>query len=274
MLKSAIYSGGKQQSALPANDRGVCYGDGLFTTVRIQAGERVLWSLHWQRLIDGCVRLGISPDTQWPEQIAAFCQGVAYGVLRIQITRGAGGRGYQWPVPAQPSLILTLHELSDTSHNAQHGIRLGDTALRLAQQPRLAGLKHSNRLEQVLLRQELAEQPDCQEALVLDTQDQVIEGVFSNLFCFRDGQWLTPELSQSGVAGVLREFLLAHWQAQGIPVSVCSLRREDLLHAEEICLGNSLNGLWPVCHWAGRSWQIGAQTRQSQHDLAAWYPMA
>lgn len=271
MLKQALWAGDHPLPQLPSNDRSFCYGDGLFTSVRIVRGERVWWDAHWRRLSDGAERLQIPLSTGWQACIDDFCEGIAEGVLRVHISRGAGGRGYQWPEPMQPILVLTLHALPVPQPWSQQGIRLADTQLRLAEQPRLAGIKHANRLEQVLLRAELAAQPDCQEALVLDASGRVLEGVFSNLFFYADGAWHTPSVQRCGVNGVLRQTLMAYWQQQGVPVRDGDYYADDLLRAEEICVGNSLNGLWPVCAWRERTWQIGAQTRQSQAYLATWY---
>ena len=270
-----LWLGTKPVTAPAADDRGLAYGDGLFETLRVAAGRAVLADAHWARLADGCRRLGIPAQAFWREALTDFLQGRGDGVVRIQVTRGSGGRGYLPPPDCQPLTVMSWHAAPvwPASH-ACDGVSAGSGELRLACQPALAGLKHLNRLEQVLLRQELARQPDCAELVVSDSEGRLVEGVFSNLFLVRDGALRTPALTRCGVAGVLRGALLAACAAQGLAATEADLTQDDLANADEAFFCNSVYGIWPLRQWHERSWRPGPITRQCQAMIAPWFAEA
>lgn len=267
---------GEQPVAAPApDDRGLAYGDGLFETLRVIAGRPVLAAAHWDRLEAGCGCLGIPVQRFWRAALADFLQGRGDGIVRIQITRGSGGRGYLPPADCHPLTIMSWHAAPvwPESH-ARDGIAAGTGLLRLACQPALAGLKHLNRLEQVLLREELGRLPDCAELVVRDGEGRLVEGVFSNLFFVRGGVLCTPALTRCGVAGVLRSALLAACAAQGLAVETGDYTSADLADADEAFFCNSVYGIWPLRQWHERSWRPGAVTRQCQAMIAPWFAEA
>ncbi|PQA50898.1 aminodeoxychorismate lyase [Amnimonas aquatica] len=267
-----IWQGERPVAQVGANDRGLAYGDGLFETVRVTAGRPVLMEQHWVRLSAGCQRLGIPELAFWRQACGDFLAGRGDGVLKLLVTRGGGGRGYLAPTDPQPTLLLSWHELPPVPAAwTQDGIAVGDCGLGLARQPALAGIKHLNRLEQVLLRRELAQQPGCAEALVCDSEGWVVEGVASNVFVARDGVWHTPDLAACGVRGVLRDALLDALLEHEIDVRVAPLRPADCRAADEWFFCNSVNGIWPVARWRDRTWRPGPMTRQCQAIIAPWF---
>ncbi len=293
-LPVSVWRGTEQLDAIASDDRSLRYGDGLFETIRVLAGRPVLMEQHWARLSVGCERLGLPDESIWRTHVASFLANRHDGILRIQVSAGSGGRGYARPSTCQPVLILHwFDEPMSPSDWAEKGICIAEASLRLAEQPALAGIKHSNRLEQVLLRQELSTMPECQEAVVYDQSGRVIEGVFSNLFFVRDGQLHTPSLGRCGVRGVLRDALLDACVEHGIIAKVGDFTRDDLLSADAIFFVNSVNGLWPVRRWLSgqeqlisaslsnansashdKAWRIDAITRQCQDIIAPWFANA
>lgn len=288
-----IWRGDEHLDAIASDDRCLRYGDGLFETVRVLAGRPVLMAEHWARLSIGCERLGLKDDPRWRTQVGDFLQHRHNGIVRIQVSAGSGGRGYARPAQMRPVLILHwFDEPMPPRAWAERGISMGETHLRLAEQPALTGIKHSNRLEQVLLRRELSAMAACQEALVYDQAGRVIEGVFSNVFFVRNSQLHTPALARCGVSGVLRDALLKALAEREIPVLIADFSRADLLRAEAIFFVNSVNGLWPVRHWPtgaaegasladcavqashDKTWRIDAITRQCQDIIAPWFTNA
>ena len=127
----------------------------------------------------------------------------------------------------------------------------------------LAGLKHLNRLEQVLARAEWQDTAYA-EGLLCDTSGRVIEGVFSNLFLIKDGELITPDLSRCGVAGVMRAEILQQAQSLGISQTVRDVSYAELVAADEVFVCNSLYGIWPVCALATHDWPVGPLTRKLQ----------
>ena len=267
-----IWQGLARIDSVRADDRGLAYGDGLFETVRVISGRPVLMERHWARLSAGCVRLGLPDLAFWREALDEFLAGRGDGLVKLQVTRGSGGRGYLPPFEPEPVFILSWHALPDyPPQHAREGIVAGLCQLELAIQPALAGIKHLNRLEQVLLRRELVAQPGCAEAVVCDSEGRVVEGVFSNIFLVRDGVLITPDLARCGVRGVLRDALLDAAAEAGMPAQVGEVGLADCGAADEWFFCNSVYGIWPVRRWGERAWRPGPMTRQCQAIISAWF---
>ncbi len=256
---------GQPADTLAVKNRGLAYGDGLFETIAVKGGHPVLLARHLQRLLHGAARLAINLDAGLVEaELQAGAAQLGDGVLKLIITRGDSQRGYAAD-PAAPARRL-LQGNPPAAYPAAHGeqgVRLFDCQTRLAEQPLLAGLKHLNRLEQVLARAEWRS-PDYAEGLMRDVSGRLIEGVYSNLFLVREGQLLTADLGRCGVAGVMRAELLAQAAALGLPVQVRDLWLDDLHQADEVFVCNSVYGIWPVRAFASLNWSAGPLTRKLQ----------
>ncbi len=232
---------------LRADDRGLLYGDGLFTTLAVIRQQPQYWQQHWQRLEQGCQRLHIPVPDQHSlqQQLAQTCATLPdQAIVKIIITRGSGGRGYRPPDDPQPNILISQHPWHSYP-DIQQGVNVRLCQTRLAQQALLAGIKHLNRLENVLARSEW-NTPDIAEGLMLDNQGNLIEGTMSNLFFVKRGVLCTPDLQQCGVAGVMRGLILAHAQAAQQPCQITQFSLEDLYAAEEVFLSNSVIGIWSV----------------------------
>ncbi|MDD0843270.1 aminodeoxychorismate lyase [Pseudomonas sp. Gutcm_11s] len=256
---------GRPATDLPLGDRGLAYGDGLFETIAVRGGRAKLLPRHLARLSEGLRRLSIDLDLPALEaELQAFFAELGEGVAKLMITRGEGLRGYAQPQPASPRRILLGNPLpSYAAENAEQGVRLFPCTTRLAEQPLLAGLKHLNRLEQVLARGEWQDTAFA-EGLMCDVSGRVVEGVFSNLFLVKGGALLTADLSRCGVAGVMRAEVLAQAERLGLVCEVRDLGLDELYAADEVFLCNSLYGIWPVRELQEHHWPVGALTRKLQ----------
>ena len=255
---------GAATDVIAVADRGVQYGDGLFETIKITAGAAEFWDRHLARLAFGCGRLAIpAPDNGLLRREAMqLCEGAANGVLKIIVTRGQGGRGYCPPEPVTPSRIVALYPAPDHPESwAREGVRLHICETRLADQPRLAGLKHLNRLEQILARSEWSD-ADTAEGLMCDYSDAVIEGTMSNLFLVRNGALHTPDLTRCGVAGIMRAVILEIARNLGFEIEVRRIERSDLDEADEVFVTNSVIGIWPVRAIENRKLRPGSVTAE------------
>ena len=175
-----------------------------------------------------------------------------------------GLRGYAAQLGAQPRRILQGNPPAVyPSAHAQHGVRLFPCTTRLAEQPLLAGLKHLNRLEQVIARAEWQDSEHV-EGLMLDQAGRVVEGVYSNIFLVRDGGLITPDLKRCGVAGVMRAEILFQAESLAIPTQIADISLEQLQWADEVFVCNSVYGVWPVRACAALSWPVGPLTRKLQ----------
>lgn len=265
-----VWLNGVPASGVAAEDRGLAYGDGLFETILVKAGQPRLFERHMQRLQQGCQRLGIPENLPlWREELLNFAAQMQEGVCKLILTRGSGPRGYAWPEPCHPRrLLIAAPAPAYPPERATQGVMLFPCTTRLAEQPLLAGLKHLNRLEQVLARAEWQDAAYA-EGLMRDVSGRVIEGVFSNLFIVRAGCLMTPELGRCGVAGVMRAEILDQAQQIGCAVRILDIPYADLLTADEVFLCNSVYGIWPVRSLHACVWPVGPITHQLQQRLAS-----
>lgn len=247
---------GERQNTLAVTDRATQFGDGCFTTARIAAGRVAFLSAHLNRLRVACERLFI-PFTQWEElagEMQQMAQAKGDGVLKVILSRGAGGRGYSGKTCQTPSRILSVSDTpSHYTHWRKDGIRLALSPVRLGCNPHLAGIKHLNRLEQVLIRSHL-EQTDADEALVLDSDGWITECCAANLFWRKGNEVFTPILDRAGVAGIMRQQCLTLLADSPWRVSETRARPEALAEADEVIICNALMPLVPVNAFAERRW--------------------
>ncbi|HVA54483.1 MAG TPA: aminodeoxychorismate lyase [Gammaproteobacteria bacterium] len=263
---------GEPGDSIPVADRGLHYGDGLFETLAVKSGHIGLLDYHMERLHEGCRRLHLRlpAESVLRTELMSAASCPATAVLKLIVTRGTAGRGYQFTGDLQVNRILTRYAWPDyPAEFSNQGIHLRICDTHLGHNKRLAGIKHLNRLEQVLARAEWSEIDQIQEGLMLDEEGSVIEGTMSNVFAWLDhGVLATPDLRLCGVAGVMRRHLLEMAKQAGVALRVASLALTELMQAQEIFVCNSLIGVWPVAsigHW---KYSIGSMTRQAQRWAA------
>jgi 4-amino-4-deoxychorismate lyase len=258
---------GRAGAQLDPFDRGLHYGDGLFETIAVQAGRPRFLDWHFERLGAGAHRLGIElPDLGLLRAEIAEVAATPRSVVKVLLTRGSGARGYRPPREANPVRIVAGAGWPDwPADAATSGVRVQWCRTRLGRNAALAGLKHLNRLEQVLARAEWNDGA-WDEGLMCDDRDDVIAATQANLFARIDGYWVTPRLDECGVAGVMRR-AFRHWRAgQGEEVSERRLARVELASASTLLLTNALIGAWPVRELAGRALDIDPAAA----DFNAW----
>jgi 4-amino-4-deoxychorismate lyase len=259
---------GQEDGRIDPGDRGLNYGDGLFETIAVLEGRPRFLDWHLERLADGARRLGFPPQdaSLLRGEIAAVTFG-ARCIVKLIVTRGSGPRGYRPARSAVTRRIVVAWDWPEPPASAVAGARVGWCRTRLGRNPALAGLKHLNRLEQVLAR---AEWDDgvMDEGLMCDESGCVISGTQANLFARIAGRWVTSRLDQCGVAGVMRRAFSA-WQAeQGSPVEERELLRTDIELASALLLTNALAGAWPVSELEGRTVPVDADCARFNAWLA------
>jgi len=252
---------GQQADGVDARDRGLAYGDGVFRTLRTEAGAPLWWRDHFAKLAADSAALGLECPNETlllseVNQVAL----TGAGVVKIILTRGVGARGYA-PTPGQACtrIVMATPLPPHAQPGATDDIHARWCSLRLARQPRLAGIKHLNRLENVLARAEW-DDPTIGEGLLRDDSGAVISGVMSNLFWVRDGELFTPDLSACGVAGVARARLLRAAARRGLVVHVGRQLPDAILAADEVMLCNSLIGVRRVVRLDDRVWTAAGWT--------------
>lgn len=261
-----LWCGGERIAALDPLDRGFAYGDGLFETMLAHAGTLPWWPRHRRRLAAGAARLGIIMPA---DALLDAALGEALGrapdaVVKLILSRGSGARGYAPEAGARPTLAVSVAP-APTPSNAALAVDVLD--LRLGVQPALAGLKHLNRLEQVLGAREAAAR-GLDEGLMADADGRLIGGTRSNLFARVGGRWITPPVDRAGVAGCTRGLLLEAWPA----LAEGELRVDALPRLEALFLANAVRGILPAGRCGGRALDPAPGLLDARAALAASHP--
>ncbi|MCE2595250.1 aminodeoxychorismate lyase [Motilimonas cestriensis] len=242
-----LINGEPNRQISPA-DRGLAYGDGFFTTAKVVRGKVEFWRDHVERLMLASKKFAI----ELPSLLTLFSEvqtaiaGVELGCLKILITRGEGGRGYSGAGCENPTRIISV-----TPWPAQYqlwqrsGIALAPCQYQLGLNPQLAGYKTLNRLDQVLIKQEL-ESLDVDDVIVCDINGYVVESSAANVFWFEQGTLYTPDLSQAGVNGVMRKQVLRCAEQLEIPVNIVKFKLDQLAQVDSMFITNTLMGLVPI----------------------------
>lgn len=251
-------------------DRGFQYGDGLFETIEVLDGKPVFLSHHLQRLNAGCIKLKI-PNSNvqlLKDEIKLVCQNEKSAVLKIIITRGIGGRGYRFPEKVESTRAIGTFPYPEyPEHYANEGISTFFCKTRLGLNPELAGIKHLNRLEQIMARAEW-DNPDVQEGIMLDIYENVIEGTMTNLFYVKNCTVYTATLEFCGVAGIIRAVIKQLLIKNKVEFVEHRFNKAELLAADEVFVCNSIIGIWPVKQIENIRFKAGTLTKQLQNWLS------
>lgn len=236
------------QSGFASHDRAANYGDGVFSTLRLEQGRVALFERHCQRLLGDAGRIGLQVDEHiLRKAILAAADQYRDGVLKVLISAGTGGRGYARQQEPQVTVHISHHSWPEHYLTWQRqGVAVAVSEFQLGNQPLLAGIKHLNRLEQVLIKRAMATQPGIDDVIVCDGDNCVIEASAANVFWYQDGNWYTPSLEQAGVAGVMRQFILAWFEQNGTEVQSGRFHVSQLQHCEAMLLCNALMPVIPV----------------------------
>lgn len=243
-----IWVNGVSQASIAPMDRGLAYGDGLFATMRTGVDGILFFEAHQARLTAGAARLGfdwqMSPALA--EQLITLAEQYPHHCVKLLITRGVGGRGYAPPEPVLATEVVSVHPIP--AHYAvwqEQGIHLKTSPVRLGHQPLLAGIKHLNRLEQVLIRSQTLPE-GFEDWLVLDCMGKVIESSMANIFFIKGNQVVTPSLELCGVAGVMREQVMLALLAQQMNIDCLPFDAEQLVEFDSAFITNSVLGVVDV----------------------------
>ncbi|MEZ8019283.1 aminodeoxychorismate lyase [Vibrio splendidus] len=285
---------GESQQTVDILDRSFQYGDGCFTTMLVQEGQVQHFYDHQCR-VDECLKALRIPTLDW-DVVSLWIDNALqhiqdndlhgtkslYGSkilhdtnkphnqkagIKLHVSRGAGGRGYSAKNIAKPTITISTFDFPrHYSAWQDSGVELGICQQALGLSPLLAGHKHNNRLEQILMKDEM-DQADEADGVVLDISGNVIETTMANLF-WRKGQMIyTPQLTQSGVAGVMRKQVLTALNQAELSVTISDYCLSQLMQADEIFMTNSILGVAPVTRISDTQFNIGTVTRSLQGQL-------
>ncbi len=255
---SYLINGGVNQTISPL-DRGFAYGDGVFRTLKMVNGQPQHWPQHYQKLVADCAAISIvcpSAELLMSDLIQLFKPN-ELAVAKIIITRGEGERGYAPPAVTMPVRVVIKSAMSQYAEASYtNGVELYLCETRLNVQPKLAGIKHLNRLENVLARMEWKNDAIF-DGLMLDSDGNAIECTMSNIFARFGDTLITPNLNQCGVAGITRQQIISHAVPLNIQIEITSLPLALLIEADEVIICNSLYGAFQVNKIDVNTWKPG-----------------
>ena len=271
---ASVLINGAASGGISPLDRGLHFGDGVFETIACLHRRPRFLSLHLERLAHGCRRLGFAPPAAQllREEVERLAAAQERSIIKLIVTRGpATVRGYAVSGREQAARVAIRYPWPvEDPVSQQQGVSVRMAAMRLGENPALAGLKHCNRLEQILARTEprAAAAGEAAETLMLSHSGNLISGTMTNVFLV-DGpsqspRLRTPTIDLCGVAGVMRRVVLREAARAGIPTTECTLSPDDLTTAAEVFLTNARVGIWPVAQLEERMLTPGPMTRHLQ----------
>ncbi|MDP2071543.1 aminodeoxychorismate lyase [Methylotenera sp.] len=272
---SYIINGDFNQVITPL-DRGFAYGDGVFRTMLMRNGQPECWPLHYQKLVADCAAIGIvcpsaellMNDMQQLISIKELTDNLS-SVIKVIITRGEGERGYAVPAVTNPTRVIVKSAMpSYAKENFVIGVNLHVCKTRLAVQTKLAGIKHLNRLENVMARMEWHDE-NIFDGVMLDQYENVIECTMSNIFARFDKVLVTPDLSQCGVAGMTRQRIMGLVSSLNLTVEVEALPLIKLTQADEVIICNSLYGAFQVSKIGQNTWSLQSLAKNIRNLLSS-----
>jgi 4-amino-4-deoxychorismate lyase len=269
---------GLPSDVLSVTDRGLLYGDGVFETILCEAGRPILLAGHTQRLENGCKRLGLAKQ-ELPTILADIREVAKQDdcVVKVIITRGVRQRGYVYDKKDNASTRIVYR---DNLPNIpleyyRQGIELTKCEYTLADNKQLAGIKHLNRLDQVMARSEWDK--EFQEGVMLADDGRVVEGTMTNIFIESNQQWLTPKLENSGILGVMRQWVMRNCYHADVECVEKDIQLPELQNAQSIFVCNSVVGIWPVTKFNGKDYSVSkavsAMMQEANSSLTKLYPV-
>ncbi|HEY4213560.1 MAG TPA: aminodeoxychorismate lyase [Steroidobacteraceae bacterium] len=252
-------------------DRGLQFGDGLFETIACRDHRPRLLDFHLERLAHGCARLLFATTdlSVVSDEVQMLARSAQNSLIKVMLTRGvATARGYSPSGREKPTRVTFRYPWPHENPAwSQDGVRVRTAALRVGENPALAGVKHLNRLEEILAKAE-SNDADVAEALLYSSSGLLVSGTMSNVFLVRNSRVQTPSLDRFGIAGVMRRQVLTEAEKAGVSVEIRDLRAEDVAAADEMFFTNARIGIWPARELDGRPFRVGPVTRGLQQALA------
>jgi len=260
---SDIWVNGNKTDTISVLDRGFSYGDGIFTTIKVKNGQCLLLTQHLIRLQQGITAFAITQIDfkSLLDDLTHKARELKDGVLKVIITRGVGQRGYSSIGCDSPTIVISTGTLPTIYQQwQQQGIAVGISTVALGINPLTAGIKHLNRLEQVLIKQQIDEN-QWLDAIVLDCQACIIETSMANLFWRTGDKVFTPSLNFSGVNGLMRQQVIEQLALEDVPVSQERFKLSAIMDADEVFMTNCLMGIVPINHIESTAFNIGNITK-------------
>lgn len=260
--KTLVYIDGCQVTARDAKvsvfDRGLLYGDSVFETITTHQGRPFMLVEHIRRLRRSAelvyINLSIDDESLCREvEEAASLSGNSECYLRLMVTRGIGELGLDPGHSETPCRILIVAPLQRPKPEAYtHGVSaISYRTQRTAELTEATGAKVGNYLVAVLAMRQ-AKPAHANEALILNRENQVVEGATSNVFVRWGDELVTPPESAGILPGITRQLVLELAERARIAVGFRCPDLSELSRADEIFITSSVREVLPIVRLDGR----------------------
>ncbi len=265
---SSILINGLEQTTIDVKDRGFQYGDGIFETIAWKNNKLQFWDAHLARMQNACERLHLNSvdEALWLSDIKAL-QLSNDAVVKLMISRGVSGRGYVYTEGDSVTRVTVTYPMPDYPQGNSQGVKTVLCKTPVSINPVLAGIKHLNRLDNVLARNEWQDS-NIAEGFMFDHNEHIIEGTMSNVFCVLGDELYTPALDLCGVAGVMRQQVIEVARTLKLPVNIVDISKQNFLQMDGVFITNSLIGIWPVAELESVKFQSNKLIERLQNELA------
>jgi 4-amino-4-deoxychorismate lyase len=225
------------------------FGDGLFETCLVENKKLLFWSNHFERMRLGCecLKISIVDEVLWLADIkkAVSLLKIDNCIVKLVLSRGESLRGYSYKDNIKPIRMTIASEMKRKNHNTTFCLEFCNSGYN--SNPKLAGIKHCNRLEQVLARASIK----GDDGIMLDENEDVVSVTQGNIFCVQGNRLITPNLDKCGIEGTRRAVILIIAADLGFDISIKNLSVKELLQSDEIFISNSVQGIRPVSQIEG-----------------------
>ena len=240
---------GAKQSKISIFNRNVQFGDGLFETCVVENKKILFWVNHFARLNRGCeqLKIGNVDESVWLSDVKKALSLCSYDhcIVKLILSRGESLRGYGFKDDIKPVRAVIVSELQKTTPNNSFCLEYCQSGY--DSNPKLAGIKHCNRLEEVLARAGLK----SDEGIMLDENHNVISVTQGNIYAILGNKLITPKLDKCGVEGTTRAVILDLVKLLGIKVKVDTLSVKELCQDDEVFISNSIIGIQSISQIGG-----------------------
>ena len=232
--------------SIPVNDRAFNYGDGLFETILVNNGEPLFLKEHLIRLNSGCKKLRIELPSQTliEKSINKSIGNTKKCIIKIIYSRGISSHGYGYDKKVKPQLYIIKKKATHIRRSLFISLRY--SKYKLCDNSYLSKIKHLNRLEQIL-GFTFADRKEGNNNILIDKNDNIIECISSNIFLYtikkNSFNFVTPDLSNSGVDGIMKKVIIKFMKRKKINISENTIKQKDTrkFHGAFIC--NSVTGI-------------------------------
>ena len=243
-MRPIVLIDGEEQEKVSVFNRNMQYGDGLFETCITSNNQILFWMYHFSRLTAGCEKLNIKKidESLWLSDIKKLfsLSSKKSCIVKLILSRGNSLRGYGYKDEIEPVRVVIISEMQQSLMNNEFALEYSKSGYH--SNPQLAGIKHCNRLEQVLARSYLS----SNEAIMLDEKENVISVTQGNIYFIFGNKLLTPKLDRCGVVGSRRSLILELASSLKIDTLVSNISINQVQQADEVFISNSIIGIQSV----------------------------